>query len=123
MHRHARLLKPHLSRPHREPNRFCVCYAESAYGEKAAAAEASRKLRQIWKNADADYVEGEDVHRDLSAESHVANWNSGPRTSAAQRCFFAVRPSTLGQCLIELFESMRVLDKDRKPVAQKLDSP
>ena len=59
--------------PQRTESLLGLLRAESALGDKAAAAETSRKLLQIWKNADPDYVEGEDVHRNLSAESHVAN--------------------------------------------------
>ena len=47
--------------------------AESAMGDKAAAAETWRQLLGIWKNADPDYMAQENVQRNLTALSHVAN--------------------------------------------------
>jgi hypothetical protein len=42
-------------------------------GDKAAAAQTYRQLLEIWKNADPEYVAQENVQRNFSALSHVAN--------------------------------------------------
>jgi tetratricopeptide (TPR) repeat protein len=59
--------------PQRTQSLLGLARAQSALGDKKAAAETSRKLLEIWKNADPDYGSREDVERNLAALSHVAN--------------------------------------------------
>jgi hypothetical protein len=59
--------------PQRTESLLGLARAESAMGDKAAAAETWRHLLGIWKNADPDYVAQENVQRNISALSHVAN--------------------------------------------------
>jgi tetratricopeptide (TPR) repeat protein len=59
--------------PQRTESLLGLARAESAMGDKAAAAETWRQLLGIWKNADPEYMEQENVQRNLSALSHVAN--------------------------------------------------
>jgi tetratricopeptide (TPR) repeat protein len=59
--------------PQRTESLLGLARAESAMGDKAAAAETWRQLLGIWKNADPEYVEQENVQRNLSTLSHVAN--------------------------------------------------
>ncbi len=59
--------------PQRTESLLGLACAESAMGDKAAAAQTYRQLLVIWKNADPDYVAQEKVQRNLSALSHVAN--------------------------------------------------
>jgi tetratricopeptide (TPR) repeat protein len=58
--------------PQRTQSLLGLARAQSALGDKAAAAETSRKLLDIWKNADPDYGPREDAERNLTALSHVA---------------------------------------------------
>jgi len=59
--------------PQRTESLLGLARAESAMGDKAAAAETWRQLLGIWKNADPGFGSREDVQRNLSAQSHVAN--------------------------------------------------
>ena len=59
--------------PQRTESLLGLARAESAMGDKAAAAETWRQLLGIWKNADPEYLTQEDVQRNLSALSHGAN--------------------------------------------------
>jgi tetratricopeptide (TPR) repeat protein len=59
--------------PQRTESLLGLARAESAMGDKAAAAQTYRQLLEIWKNADPDYVAQENVQRNFSALSHVAN--------------------------------------------------
>jgi tetratricopeptide (TPR) repeat protein len=47
--------------------------AQSATGDKAAAAQTDRQLLEIWKGADPGYAAREEVQRNLSAVSRVVN--------------------------------------------------
>src|SRR6202167_4721977 len=55
--------------PQRTQSLLGLARAQSALGDKKAAAETSRKLLEIWKNADPDYGSREDVERNLAALS------------------------------------------------------
>jgi tetratricopeptide (TPR) repeat protein len=59
--------------PERTESLLGLARAESAMGDKAAAAATYRHLLGIWKNADPDYGSRDDVQRNLSALSHAAN--------------------------------------------------
>ncbi len=59
--------------PQRTESLLGLARAESAMGDKAAAAQTYRQLLEIWKNADPEYVAQENVQRNFSALSHVAN--------------------------------------------------
>jgi tetratricopeptide (TPR) repeat protein len=59
--------------PQRTESMLGLARAESAMGDKAAAADAWRRLLGIWKNADPDYGLREDVQRNLSALADVAH--------------------------------------------------
>ena len=59
--------------PERTESLLGLARAESAMGDKAAAAATYRRLLGIWKNADPDYGSRDDVQRNLSALSHAAN--------------------------------------------------
>ena len=59
--------------PQRTESLLGLARAQSAMGDKAAAAQTYSQLLEIWKNADPDYVAREDVQRSLSALSHAAN--------------------------------------------------
>lgn len=59
--------------PQRTGSLLGLARAESAMGDKAAAAETWRKLHEIWKNADPEYLEHENDQRNLSALSQVAH--------------------------------------------------
>ncbi len=59
--------------PQRAESLLGLARAESAMGDKAAAAQTDRQLLDIWKNADPEYMAQENVQRKLSALSHVAN--------------------------------------------------
>ncbi len=58
--------------PQRTESLLGLARAESAMGDKVAAAATWRQLLGIWKNADPDFGSREDVQRDLSALSQVA---------------------------------------------------
>jgi tetratricopeptide (TPR) repeat protein len=47
--------------------------AQSATGDKAAAAQTDRQLLEIWKNADPGYTPRDEVQRNLSALSQAVN--------------------------------------------------
>jgi tetratricopeptide (TPR) repeat protein len=59
--------------PQRTESLLGLARAESAMGDKAAAAQTYRQLLEIWKDADPDYAPREEVQRDLSARSDVAD--------------------------------------------------
>lgn len=59
--------------PKRTDSLLGLARAESASGNTAAAMQTWRQLLGIWKNADPDYGQREDVQRDLSALSRIAN--------------------------------------------------
>jgi tetratricopeptide (TPR) repeat protein len=59
--------------PQRTESLLGLARAEIAMGDKAAATETWRHLLGIWKNADPEYVAQENVQRNLSTLSHVAN--------------------------------------------------
>ena len=59
--------------PQRTESLLGLARAESAMGDKAAAAQTYRQLLEIWKNADPDYMAQQNVQRNLTALSHVAN--------------------------------------------------
>jgi tetratricopeptide (TPR) repeat protein len=59
--------------PQRTESLLGLARAQSALGHKAAAAQTWRQLLGIWKDADPDYGSREEVQRNLSALSHVAN--------------------------------------------------
>jgi tetratricopeptide (TPR) repeat protein len=59
--------------PQRTESLLGLARAESAMGDKAAAGQSYRRLLEIWKNADPDYMAQENVQRNLSALSDLAN--------------------------------------------------
>ena len=59
--------------PRRTESLLGLARAESAMGDKAAAAETWRQLLGIWKNADPEYGTQENAQRNLSALPPVAN--------------------------------------------------
>lgn len=59
--------------PQRTESLLGLARAESAMGDKAAAAQTDRQLLDIWKNADPEYVARENIQRKFSALSHVVN--------------------------------------------------
>jgi len=59
--------------PHRTESLLGLARAESATGDNVAAAGTWRQLLGIWKNADPEYLAQENVQRNLSALSHLAN--------------------------------------------------
>ena len=59
--------------PQRTESLLGLASAESAMGDKAAAAQTYRQLMEIWKNADPDYKSREEIQRNLSALSQPPN--------------------------------------------------
>ena len=59
--------------PQRTESLLGLARAESAMGDKAAAAETWRQLLEIWKNADPDYVAQNNVQRNRTAPSNNAH--------------------------------------------------
>ena len=59
--------------PRRAESLLGLARAESAMGDKAAAANSYGELLQIWKNADPGYAPKEEAQRYVSAPSHTAN--------------------------------------------------
>jgi tetratricopeptide (TPR) repeat protein len=59
--------------PRRTESLLGLARAESAMGDKAAAAKTYTELLQIWKNADPDYAPKEEAQRYVSSASHAAN--------------------------------------------------
>ena len=58
--------------PRRAESLLGLASAESAMGDKAAAANVYHELLQIWKNADPDDAPAEEVRRNVAALSSVA---------------------------------------------------
>jgi tetratricopeptide (TPR) repeat protein len=59
--------------PQRTESLLGLARAQSAMGDKAAAAQTDRQLLEIWKDADADYQSREEVQRNLSALSQSSH--------------------------------------------------
>jgi tetratricopeptide (TPR) repeat protein len=59
--------------PERTESLLGLARAQSALGDKAAAAQTRHQLLEIWKNADPNYAAREVVQRTLAALSHTAN--------------------------------------------------
>jgi tetratricopeptide (TPR) repeat protein len=59
--------------PRRTQSLLGLARAESAMGDKAAAAKSYAELLRIWKNADAGYAPEEEAQRFVSIAPHAAN--------------------------------------------------
>ena len=59
--------------PRRTESLLGLARAESAMGDKVAAAKSYAELLQIWKNADPGYAPEEEAQRFVSGASHAAN--------------------------------------------------
>jgi len=59
--------------PLRTESLLGLARSESLMGDKTAASQTYRQLLDIWKNADPDYVAQQNIQRNLSALSHIAN--------------------------------------------------
>ena len=59
--------------PKRTESLLGMARAESAMGDKAAAAKSYAELLQIWKNADPGYAPKEEARRYVSNAAHAAN--------------------------------------------------
>jgi tetratricopeptide (TPR) repeat protein len=59
--------------PRRAESLLGLARAESAMGDKAAAAKSYTELLQVWKNADPGYAPKEEGQRYVSIASHASN--------------------------------------------------
>ena len=59
--------------PRRAESLLGLARAESAMGDRAAAAKSYAEVLQIWKNADPGYAPKEEAQRFVSTASHAAN--------------------------------------------------
>jgi Tfp pilus assembly protein PilF len=59
--------------PRRAESLLGLARAESAMGDKAAAANSYGELLQIWRNADPGYAPREEAQRYVSIASHASN--------------------------------------------------